>query len=420
MKRQSPVTVLAKITPGREEALAAWLSDYAGNPAGKASRFPYGDLPDVHFARWFIVPAAEVDGDLLPASVVYAANVDGTVAQHFEELEKNASAALDEIFSHCEKYPSAGQRTRDNRLQYLREHFVSTPAFYVGAPGRTVDQVHREAELQRAVSQFLNERPNETGASAFAALHAVRQRLLGDERWKDMAKPFHLPRPRWILLILFALLLLILIPFLVILAVLIHFFDERRLAPLGLDYNQVDADHIRKMKRQEDYIYQNQLTQVFVTKPGLRRLSLRFFLWSTNQLARLLYVKGSLLGTPTIHFARWFLIDGGKRFIFLSNFDGSYDEYLGDFVDNSGWGLNAIYGSSMGYPRTLLIFGKGAYLIGQFLGWGRYMQIPTQSWYSAYPNYGLPQIVNRSALRVGLFSRRALSEKKIRALMRRI
>jgi hypothetical protein len=175
-----------------------------------------------------------------------------------------------------------------------------------------------------------------------------------------------------------------------------------------------------KLQMHEDILYQNQLSQVFETKGGLRKIMLRFLLWVTNFGAKNWFVKGQLFGTPTIHFARWVFIDGGKRFVFFSNFDGTYDGYLGDFVDNNGWGLNAIYGAAKGYPRTYFMFAGGSYKILEFMGWGRETQVNTPVWYSAYPWSSLPQIINKSELRVGLFSDKYLEDEEIENLLKRI
>lgn len=66
----------------------------------------------------------------------------------------------------------------------------------------------------------------------------------------------------------------------------------------------------------------------------------------------------------TIHFARWVVLPGDEQLLFTSNFDGSYEQYIHDFVyvANSGvetphnstgakW-MDAIWGHCVGYPGT--------------------------------------------------------------------
>lgn len=221
-------------------------------------------------------------------------------------------------------------------------------------------------------------------------------------------------------MILFILLVVLMLPLLILAVLGIHFFYERREKPLGLTINQLPIETIQSLKSQEDIIYQNQLSQVFETKGGLRKLMLKALLAGTNFAAKNWFVEGQLMGTPTIHFARWAFIDDGKRFVFFSNFDGSFDGYLGDFVDNNGWGLNAIYGAAKGYPTTRFMFGGGSYNIQQFLGWGRYTQVPSQMWYSAYPWSSLQQVIRRSELSASLFSDKELSEEEMKETLRNI
>ena len=83
----------------------------------------------------------------------------------------------------------------------------------------------------------------------------------------------------------------------------------------------------------------------------------------------------------TIHFARWVIIDNDTRLLFDSNFDGSWDQYLDDFVDNEALraGLDRIWGCCEGYPE------KGAIDRTNFKAWVRSHQTPAALFYSAYP-----------------------------------
>ncbi|MEM7369067.1 MAG: hypothetical protein AAF587_10750 [Bacteroidota bacterium] len=425
MARQNPVSLQIPIIPdsAQVEAVTKKLNEL-GNPYGifkkvEKPSFPLDELGNVHFARWLVVPA---DQNLnLSASLIYAANVDGNGDQHLEDLLNNAplTEGLDSILEHCVSYPEKDARNKASRLAYLKQHSLSTPGFYVGAPKRTVDQIHNEEKLHTALRDFVkaNEGKWSTSRQAYEAI----QEFLGDDpQWDWARETFQLPKTNYVKLVLLGLFLLLILPFLLLFLVLIHFFYERRAKPFGKTVNQIPLEHLKTLKDQEDIIYQNQLSQLFVTIGGLRKLGLHFFLWLTTFLGKNQFAHGQLLGTPTIHFARWVLIDKGKRFVFFSNFDGSFDEYLGDFVDNSGWGLNAIYGASKGYPRTFFVFGKGAYIILEFMGWGRYTQVPTQMWYSAYPWNGLQQIVSKSQLRVDLFNSGQLNDTQIQDMLRRI
>lgn len=414
MTRQNAVSLQIPIIPNQIEAVTKLLNT-GGNPSTADTFFSFANMPTVHFARWIIAPRTEK----YQASLIYAANIDGDENDHLLDLVKILSSELDQIFSFCEGYPDEGSRNDTSRLLYLQNHVIKTPGFYVGAPNRTVEQVHQEAKLHSTVRDYVRDN-GKNWSSRKEAYTAIKKFLASETQWDWAREKYSLPKKNYIKSILLVLLILLILPLFLVFLVLIHFFYELRAKPFGKTQNQIPLEHLADLKAKEDIIYQNQLSQVFETKGGLRKLGLKFFLWATSYAARTWFVEGQLMGTPTIHFARWVLIDGGKRFVFFSNFDGSFDEYLGDFVDNNGWGLNAIYGAAIGYPRTFFMFGGGSYKILEFMGWGRLTQVQTPIWYSAYPWYGLQQIVDRSKLRAELFNSGELNDTQIKTMLGRI
>lgn len=414
MYKQTAVALQVYIKPDQVDSLNKLLHE-GGNPLWSNSFFPLEKINSVHFARWIIAPAT----DKFKASVIYSANVDGTVEQHFKDLVEHLTEGLDAILSHCEGYPHADQLNNETRLRFLQQHFLKTPTFYVGAPNRTVEQIRNEEKLHVSLQHFIKENKGnwKTKKEAYAA---IKDHVKNDSQWDWARKNYHLPKQRPLMMILAILLILALLPFLILAILCIHIFYEIPSKPYGKTINEIPIEDMARLQKNEDIIYQNQLSQVFETKSGLRKLMLRFLLWVTNYGAKNWFVKGELFGTPTIHFARWVFIDGGKRFVFFSNFDGTYDGYLGDFVDNNGWGLNAIYGAAVGYPRTKFMFGGGSYNFQEFLGWGRITQVSTPVWYSAYPWNSLPEVVKRTEIRVKLFQKESLNENEINELLQDI
>ncbi len=414
MTRQNAVSLQIPIIPNQIQAITKLLNT-GGNPSTENSFFSFEKLPSVHFARWIIAPKTQD----FKASLIYAANIDGTEKEHLADLVKTLANELDQIFSYCEGYPNESSRDDVSRLFYLKRHVIKTPGFYVGAPNRSVQQIHQEAKLHGAIRDFTKVNGTDW-SSKKEAYTAIKNHFSNDPQWDWAQKKYSLPKKQYFKSILLVLILILILPLLLIFIVLIHFFYELSSKPFGKTQNQIPLDHLAVLKNQEDIIYQNQLSQVFETKGGLRKIGLKFFLWATSYAARTWFVEGQLMGTPTIHFARWILIDGGNRFVFFSNFDGSFAEYLGDFVDNNGWGLNAIYGAAKGYPKTFFMFGGGSYKILEFMGWGRLTQVPTPIWYSAYPWYGLQQIIDKSKLRVELFNSGELNNAQIKTMLSRI
>ena len=74
---------------------------------------------------------------------------------------------------------------------------------------------------------------------------------------------------------------------------------------------------------------------------------------------RHLFTRDSLAGVKTIHFARWIPLDGDRRVVFASNYDGSVESYNNDFIDLVSVGLNLVFSNGAGYPRTALAGPRG-------------------------------------------------------------
>jgi hypothetical protein len=176
-------------------------------------------------------------------------------------------------------------------------------------------------------------------------------------------------------------------------------------------------------------------------KPGkVRLITFKGMMLFARNLIPSYFVKGELMGIPTIHFARWVLFDDNKRVLFFSNFDGSWQQYLGDFIDQSGWGLSAIFSNTKVFPKTNFLgisglfamkkwFSKripsssplwpgGAYDEEHFLAWSRNSELQTQIWYSAYPELSIKNVNNNSRIRSLLFKN--LNEKQAKAFFQLI
>jgi hypothetical protein len=87
----------------------------------------------------------------------------------------------------------------------------------------------------------------------------------------------------------------------------------------------------------------------------------------------------------TIHFARWVFLDGKKRVIFASNYDGSLESYMDDFINKVSFGLNVVFSNGIAYPRTNWLLLDGAKNEQRFKDVLRRHQIPSQVWYNAFP-----------------------------------
>ena len=115
----------------------------------------------------------------------------------------------------------------------------------------------------------------------------------------------------------------------------------------------------------------------------------------------------------TIHFAHWMVIEGGGRGFFCSNYDGSHEAYMDDFINKTGFGLNLSFSSSIGYPITNWLLARGAWLEQDFKRFQRHHQIPTDVWYKAYPGLTARDLARNSRIRNG-FEKTAMNDDEIR------
>jgi hypothetical protein len=133
-------------------------------------------------------------------------------------------------------------------------------------------------------------------------------------------------------------------------------------------------------------------------------------LWLASYATRHVFNDGTLVGVKTIHFARWVFLDDRTQLVFTSNYDGSLESYMDDFIDKLAWGLNAVFSNGAGYPRTSWLLQGGAHDEHRFKDFLRVHQAPTQVWYSAYPDLTARNLQNNARLRAGLSGSLTASE----------
>ena len=165
----------------------------------------------------------------------------------------------------------------------------------------------------------------------------------------------------------------------------------------------------------EDYDVTNQYTALGSVKPSqFRRLLFPVFLWFIDYFARHVYTRGHLGRIRNIHFARWVFLDGKRRMIFASNYDGSHEAYMDDFINKAGWGLNLAFNCGLGYPRTRWVIKDGIDDEMKFKYTQRRHQLPTESWYRAYPGLTVYDLERNARVRAG-FERPTMTDAEVRA-----
>ena len=140
----------------------------------------------------------------------------------------------------------------------------------------------------------------------------------------------------------------------------------------------------------EDVVAQNQLTLITVVRAG-QADRVRAVMSAIDSYSKRLAPPGSLIGISTIHFVRWLLIDNGRRLMLLSDYDGSWENYIDEFAELILSGLDAIWETSYGYPPD------GASDLMAFKRFLRSHQVPSDVFYSAYPEETVLNIVKDRA-----------------------
>ncbi|MEU7059502.1 hypothetical protein [Streptomyces sp. NPDC046197] len=409
MPHQLPVTIRAPVAADRVAAVRDVL-DEANEKGPFGAYFCFPDLENVHFVRLLLVPEGPggAEGGM-PAAVVYIAEVDAPQRRHLADLVRTCGDDLEKVFRHCEGYPAADAPARA-RLAWLRSHRVRSAAFYVNTVGRGSRQILQEAQLREAIEEFLDRRgPELAGAAPERIRAAVQEHVTGREdlAWARSGPPA--PALWWRIretahLVVVPLLGLLLLPVLLIAlplwTVLLRWHEARDVPGTGCPARA----HERELAGYEDFVAQNPFTAVGSVKPGpFRRITLTVILFLVDYAARHFFNRGDLAGVKTIHFARWLSIEGGRRVVFASNYDGSLESYMDDFIDKVAWGLNAVFSNGLGYPRTRWLVVGGAEDELAFKHYLRSHQLPTQVWYSAYDTLTTHTVGTNARIRAGLF-----------------
>lgn len=394
MPYQRALTIVAPVRADARAELESLL-ETMGDGVANGSVLDFATLTGVHFARLVVV--AEDQG--LPAHLILITDVDVPAAKHLAELSERDG--IDRVFSHCEGYDGA------DRLGYLRRHAVKEAATYVNTRGRTLAQIRQEARLREAIQDFLDA-SDWSGREPEDVRRAVREHVERDPAlsWalEPAERPGRLARLREKLhLLVVPLLLLPFVPLLLLalplFLVALRLHERRDAAP----HVKAPQERVLELAALEDHVVQNPFMAVGHVKPGRFRSGLlTLVLFGLDFTTRHVFNRGVLSGVKTIHFARWVFLDGKRRMFFASNYDGSMESYMDDFIDKVAWGLNLVFSNGVGYPRTRWLVLGGARDELAFKDYLRVHQVPTRVWYSAYGDLTALNIAANERLRAGL------------------
>ena len=370
---------------------------------------PFGDFAALHRARasrcWKTKRSATSPLSMLafPGAPVYLAflgDCDGDAEQLLDEMAGRCSEGLRRIFGFCVDFGDTADLRR-----WMAERQVASSAAYVNTLGRTVVQAREEAVLHQALEAELSKAAAD-GINKPGALHArLRAQVLQHGPALTPEAPTPLP---WLLghigaFLLGALVLLIAAPILLITSPVWLWVLRRHETSDPEIATPFDRPRRQAIAQMEDHDVTNPFTAIGAIKPGLFRLTIvRAVLWLLNFGNSQIYKVGRLARVGTIHFARWVVIDQGRRVVFCSNYDGSLDSYMDDFINKAAFGLNLVFSNGVGYPTTRFLLLGGAQREEQFKTFLRRRQQATDVWYKAYPGLTAYDLYRNAEIRKGL------------------
>ena len=416
MTPQSNFMVLAPINPKREAELRRLLDSMNRRPGQvdpNNSLLPFDEFDTLHFARFVILDDKTTDDvrvygltpRIYPLYLAFLGDVDGDANAFLGKLIKRAGGGLRKIFSCCQ-----GLGSDTDLLAWMKQHDAPPIAAYVNWRGRTVRQIREEAVLYEAIENYIE--------SHGAALNGLAPRELHDElrtfvNAEQSAGRLELsgqsPTPiGWQIknlahMIGFPLLGLLLSPVLLVAAPFYIFALRRQEKNDPVVCPTVDQKYSENLSSFEDHDVTNQFSAMGSLKPGLIRLLTTVGVLKTvNYGARHITRPGRLGRIRSIHFARWVFVAGRERMIFCSNYDGSVESYMDDFINKTGFGLNASFSNGIGYPRTNWLVRDGCVDERDYKEYLRRHTLPSQVWYKAYPGLSAVDLERNTRIRQGL------------------
>ena len=417
-RNQGALTLITNIKPGEAQTLRNLLAQMVrgkDNPDVDVETndiVPFAKLTTIHFARFVVVDQSlNESGELekIDPFLVLSTNYDKPLDKHLEQLVDVAGEGLDRIYSHCEGYPEPSSRTRRSRLAYLRQHKRSYGAFHNGTVGLSVQRIRMEAMLRDEIEDFIDREGISRDWSS-QNLKRIRKDIIRQIGQTDLRWALSPPDGPPLSYRLFRgtgwrslLALLVALPFIIVLfpiwAIILRHKEKTDKEFPRTRYDE----RAKELAAREDKVVQNQMTNLVDMKPGRFRLfTLKLVFTLVEVATRYLFTNGKLGGIPTIHFARWVFAENNRRLLFFSNYGGSWESYLGDFIDKASVGLTGVWSNTVLFPRTRWLISDGATDEERFKSWARAQQTPTDVWYTAYKTLTVKNIINNKEIRKGL------------------
>jgi uncharacterized membrane protein YphA (DoxX/SURF4 family) len=370
-RRQKPLTLVAPVRAGEEEALARILAeidaDLLGNPY-----IHFGEDRISHFARFLF--ATDPDQGL---QLVFASTYNGSLEEYAAELVR-VSPGLDDIWGRCEGYPG-----REGFYRFVRRAARRNRAVFMGFPRASVAGIRRNNALRGEIESFLD-LPQ---VAAYLRFPGVGPFLRLLERLA-VPPPLLVRIERWLrdavrAVLSFAQLVFrtvgVQVAYWIVQWITDATFSKTQSVCGDVAGQRAYFEQLNRLEATENRFVQNSFTVFAPVVPGWKRLRLRLAMLLGAPLVRYGWPEGDFAGVFTLHNFRWLLLDRGRYLMFMSDFDFSAENYLGDFLAQLDWGLDLFYSSCEGYPPA------GMKNVGPFVRWIRDHQLVTRVYYCAYP-----------------------------------
>lgn len=377
----SGIAVIVSIREGEEENCRRILEAINTNTPGSI-KIHFEKQNITHFARFVII--ADPDKGENRKRLLFSAIFDGTPDDFFADMRDNTSD-IDAIWCHCEGYPG-----KSAFLQFMNTHNNETGTLLRGHKYETVKEIQTYLALRDDLSKKFD--------VPLADYNQVISKLPEYSSTDIMLK--HLMANIRVFFRNIALIFLAIPRAITLLEHIKGYREAKRLLDTPLELNRdysdasidrsppchkfTEADEVIPEKEHDATerflnreMVQNQMTVITVNDPAKLKVAQAVQAY-VNLVANLPFITRNS-SIPTIHFGRWMMIDNGKRMLFLSNYDGNWQSYIGDFVDKAAQGLNAFWAGSAGWrdatTKDIELFKEGI----------RSHQIRASYFYSAYP-----------------------------------
>jgi hypothetical protein len=371
---QGALTVLIPIHPEKEEQ----LREYLKNSTNSINQY-FINSATTHFAR-FVILHDKPQGIDQPY-LLFSSTYDGNFEDYINELvrltksEAPDADVLNAIFEHCQGYTPSISRNAKLFRNFIHQHVVSSNAFFMAYWDKSVSEIKASKALYDELGQAL-ENP------------FFRKALSPDCDRSDLLQSIKPQKPSSLKT---SFLTLKFEEFLEKYWVKIRPVQNDPSYHLQPNPTQLARRHESKVI--EDRIAQNQFLTLHAIHPGflgINVLILKVILWLAAGRAK--KAKGNLSGIPTIHSLRWVIIPSGimsdrPYLLFESNYNGSWDSYVDDFVQYASLRMNLIWGKCQDY------LSQGSKDTEWFKQHIRNYLFPAQAYYSAYPDLTVRNIL---------------------------